>query len=80
MNFTNPDNLYEMNRQKIQRDRVFILKEEMMKPRSNFGVLLNTLGKWMIAKGEELRKRYAVSGEINPLALLQDESRIFKTK
>lgn len=78
MNFTYPDHLYEVNRQKIQRDRAFILKEEMIKPKSNFGVLLNSLGNWMIAKGERLRKRHAVSGQINPLAFLQDEANIFK--
>ena len=78
MNFTYPDHLYELNRQKIQRDRAFILKEEMMKPKSNFGVLLNSLGNWMIAKGERLHRRYAVSGQINPLAFLQDEAGIFK--
>jgi len=78
MNFTYPEHLYEVNRQKIQRDRVFILKEEMMKPVSNFGVLLNSLGNWMIAKGERLRKRHAVSGQISPLAFLQDEASIFK--
>ena len=78
MNFTYPDHLYEINLRKIQRDRAFILKEEMIKPKSNFGVLLNALGSWMIAKGEGLRRRYAFSGEINQLALLQDESRIFK--
>ena len=78
MNFTYPDHLYEINRQKIQRDRAFILKEEMIKPKSQVGVLFNALGIWMVAKGEQLRKRYAVSGQINPLALLQDESRIFK--
>ena len=79
MNFTNPDQLYEINRQKIQRDRVFILKEEMIKPKSNFGVLLNALGNWMMTKGEGLRKRHSNSGQISPLALLQDESRIFRS-
>jgi len=78
MNFTYPEHLYEVNRQKIQRDRAFILKEEMMKPKSSFGVLLNSLGNWMIAKGERLRKRHAVSGQISPLAFLQDEASIFK--
>ena len=79
MNFTNPDQLYEINRQKIQRDRVFILKEEMITPKTNFGIFLNALGSWMITKGEKLRKRHSVSGQINPLALLQDESRIFRS-
>ena len=78
MNFTYPEHLYEVNRQKIQRDRVFILKEEMMKPVSNFSVLLNSLGSWMIAKGEQLHKRHTVSGHTNPLAFLQDEAKIFK--
>ena len=78
MNFTYPDHLYELNLQKIQRDRAFILKEEMLKPKSNFGVLLNALGNWMMAKGEQLHKRHAVSGHISPLAFLQDEAGIFK--
>jgi hypothetical protein len=78
MNFIYPEHLYEVNRQRIQRDRAFILKEEMMKSTSGFGVLLNSLGSWMIAKGEQLHKRHAVSGQINPLALLQDEAGIFK--
>ncbi len=78
MNFTYPDHLYELNLQKIQRDRAFILKEEMLKPKSNFGVLLNALGNWMMAKGAQLHKRHAVSGQINPLAFLQDEAGIFK--
>jgi hypothetical protein len=78
MNFTYPEHLYEVNRQKIQRDRVFILKEEMMKPVSNFGVLLNAFGNWMITKGEQLHERHAASGQISPLAFLQDEAGIFK--
>ena len=78
MNFTYPEHLYEVNRQKIQRDRDFILKEEMLKPKSNFGVLLNALGNWMMAKGEQLHNRYAIAGQINPLAFLQDEAGIFK--
>ena len=79
MNFMNIDCLLEISRRKIESDRAFILKEEMLKPKSNFGVLLNALGNWMIAKGEGLRKRYSVS-EINSIALLQDEARIFRTK
>ena len=78
MNFTYPDHLYETNRQKIQKDRTFILKEEMIKPKSNFGALLNALGSWMVVKGERLRKRHVVAAQINALAFLQDESRIFK--
>ena len=78
MNFTTSDHLYEINRQKIQRDRAFILKEEMLKPRSDFGVMLNALGNWMIRKGDQLRRRNSASGQNNTLALLQDESRIFR--
>ena len=78
MNFTHPEHLYEVNRQRIQKDRAFILKEEMIKPKSNFGAVLNNLGNWMIAKGERLRKRYTVTAQINPLAFLQDEAGIFK--
>ena len=78
MNFTYPDHLYEVNRQKIQRDRAFILKEEMVRPKSSFGVLLNALGNWMITKGERIHKQYAVSVQISPLAFLQDEAKIFK--
>ena len=78
MNFTYPEHLYEINRQKIQRDRAFILKEKMIKPKSNFGMLLNVLGNWMVTKGERLRRGHAVSVQINPLAFLQDESGIFK--
>jgi hypothetical protein len=77
MNFNYPEHLIEVNRQKIQRDRAFILKEEMIKPVSNFGVLLNALGNWMITKGEQIQQ-HAVSGQINPLAFLQDEAGIFK--
>jgi hypothetical protein len=78
MNFTNPDQLYEINRQKIQRDRAFILKEEMLKPRSELGVMLNALGNWMVRKGDQLKRRNSASGQNNALALLQGESRIFR--
>jgi hypothetical protein len=78
MNFISPEHLYEINQQKIQKDKAFILKEEMLKPRSSFGVLLNTLGNWMVNQGERLRRRNATSTQIHTLAFLQDESRIFK--
>ena len=78
MNFTYPEQLYELNRQKIQKDKAFILKEEMIKPGSSFGVLLNALGSWMVSKGERLCRRNAALAQISPLAFLQDEARIFK--
>jgi hypothetical protein len=78
MNFTYPDHLYEVNRQKLQRDRAFILKEEMLKPRSAFGVLFTALGGWMIAKGESLRKRHAATVRRSAPVLMQDQSSLFK--
>lgn len=78
MNFTHPDQLYEVNRQKINKDKAFILKEEMLKPRSAFGVLFTALGGWMIAQGESLRKRHATAMRRNTPVLLQDQSSLFK--
>jgi hypothetical protein len=78
MNFTHPDQLYEVNRQKINKDKAFILKEEMLKPQSAFGVLFTALGGWMIAKGESLRKRHATTMRRNAPVLLQDQSSLFK--
>ncbi len=72
MNFNSPDHLYELNRQKINRDRAFILKEEMLKPKPAFGSVIERLGGWMIAKGEQLRRR-----TVRPI-LLQDQARLFK--
>jgi hypothetical protein len=74
----NPDHLYELNRQKIQGDRAFILKEKLMKPKSDFGVLLLSLGNWMIVKGQRLRKRYSLSRQMHAPAFLQDKSSIFR--
>ncbi len=78
MNFTNPELFYEINRQKIQRDQAFILKEEMLKPRSVFGVMSNVLGTWMIAKGEQLRKRHIVTQRKRNPVMLQDQASLFK--
>jgi len=78
MNLTYPDHLYEINRQKIQKDRAFILKEKMITPRFSFGILLNALGNWMVAKGEGLRQKNATGRQINALASLQDEAGIFR--
>ncbi len=78
MNHLYPEDLYELNRQKIQRDQAFILKEEMMKSRSDFTYFLNLLGNWMIIAGEKLSRRYSFSAKPRKLDLLHDSTRIFK--
>lgn len=78
MNHMYPEDLYELNRQKIQRDQVFILKEEMLKSRSNFTYFLNLLGNWMIIVGEKLSRRYSFSAQTRKLDILHDSTRIFK--
>ena len=72
MNIVLPDHLQKLNCQKIERDRAFILKEEMLNPRSGFGTLLSALGAWMVAKGEGLRKRYSSSRRAGTPAFLKD--------
>ena len=72
------DHLYELNRQKIQKDQTFLLKEEMMKSRSGLTHFTNLLGGWMIATGERLRKRSSFSSQVRTLDSFQDASRIFK--
>lgn len=74
----NPDHLYELTRQKIRRDQAFILKEEMMKPKSEFTYLLGSLGNWMIANGEKLRRRSSFPAQVGRLDFSQDGSKIFK--
>ena len=78
MDYIYHDRLIELNRQKIQRDQAFILKEEMLKPRSGLTYLLNLLGNWMIKTGEKLRRQYSFSPQVRKLDSLQDASRIFK--
>lgn len=78
MNNMYPDHLFEFNRQKIQRDRAFILKEEMMKPKSEITYLLNLLGNWMITNGVKLKRRYSISAKAGKLDFIQDGSKIFK--
>lgn len=77
MNIVLPDHLQELNRQKIERDRAFILKEEMLNPRPSVGVLLGALGAWMIAKGEGLHNRYSSARRAGTPTFLQDAT-IFK--
>lgn len=78
MNFIFPDHLETQNRRKIDRDRLFILRERMIAPASGFSSLLNGLGVWMIAKGRELHERHARSGQAHSSDLLQDVSIIFR--
>ena len=78
MNYNNPYPLVELNRKKIERDRIFILKEEMIKSEPEISHLLDALGNWMIAKGEKLHKRYSASAQISQIAFLSDESKIFR--
>lgn len=77
MNIVLPDHLQELNRQKIERDRAFILKEKMLNPRPSSGMLLSALGSWMIAKGEGLRTRYSSTRRAGAPAFLPDVT-IFK--
>lgn len=79
MNNMYPEHLYELNRQKIEQDQAFILKEEMMKSQSGFTYLLNLLGSWMITNGEKLRRHYSVSKKANKLDILPNTSKIFRT-
>ncbi|MCI0549808.1 MAG: hypothetical protein L0287_02505 [Anaerolineae bacterium] len=79
MDYMYPDHLEQINRQKIERDQAFILKEEMLKSRSGLTYFLNLLGGWMISSGEKLKKRNSFSTQVRKLDSLQDASRIFKS-
>ena len=72
------DHLEDINRQKIERDRAFILKEEMLKSKAGLTSFLNGLGNWMINTGENLRKKNAAAAHVRTLDSFQDVSRIFK--
>ena len=78
MDHLNSDRLDDLNRQKIERDRAFILKEEMLKSRSGLNALLSGLGNWMVNTGENLRKKNAASAQVRKLDSLQEASRIFR--
>lgn len=78
MNNNFPEALIELNSQKIERDRYFILKEQKLNPVSESTRLLDILGNWMIAKGEKMHKRYSAAMKANRSTFLQDEARLFK--
>jgi hypothetical protein len=80
MNFLHSEHLEALNRRKIERDRVFILKEKMLAPTSGLSSLLDGLGAWMIAKGRDLHDRYSVSGRDRSSARLQDTTKIFRAE
>ena len=78
MNIAHSDFLYKLNNQKIEKDRAFIVKEETLKPVRGFGAVLNQLGNWMVAKGEQLRRRNTASKNNATLVVLQDNAGIFR--
>jgi len=78
MNHMYPEDIYELNRQKIQRDQALILKEEMLKSRFSFTYFLDLLGNWMTIVGEKLSRRYFFSAQTRKLDILHDSTRIFK--
>lgn len=80
MNLQYSEHLEALNRRKIERDRVFILKEKMLAPASGVSSLLDGLGAWMIAKGRILHDRYSVRGQARSNNLLQDTTKIFRAE
>ncbi|HUG34703.1 MAG TPA: hypothetical protein VMJ90_08030 [Anaerolineales bacterium] len=78
MNFIVPDHLQVLNEGKIERDRVFILKEEVLKSKSAFHSLLTGLGSWMITKGKKLHTRYSAKTQPRSIAFVQDTSKMFR--
>ena len=78
MNFIIPDHLQVFNDEKIERDRVFILKEEALKSRSALHSVLSGLGNWMIAKGKKLHTRYSAKTQPRSIAFVQDTSKMFR--
>lgn len=78
MNTIFSEALIELNAQKIERDRLFILKEQKLNSVSESTRLLDALGNWMIAKGEKLHKRYSTAMKAKRSVFSQDEARLFK--
>lgn len=77
MNMLFPEHLVDINAQKIDQDRKFILKEKKFNSAS-LSRQLNTLGNWMIAKGESLHQQYSANKQASRVSFLQDEASIFK--
>ena len=78
MNFIFPDHLQVLNEYSIERDRVFILKEEALKSRSALHGMLSGLGNWMIAKGKRLQSQYSEKSQPRSIAFIQDTSKMFR--
>ena len=79
MNFQYAENVEALNKRKIERDRVFILREKMLSP--GLSGVLDGLGSWMVAIGKRLHERYSsASSPTRAIARLQDTSKIFRAE
>ncbi len=79
MDFRYTEQLEAFNTRKIERDRVFILREKMLSP--GLSSVLDGLGSWMVAKGRKLHERYSsASSQTKSIARLQDTSKIFRAE
>ena len=78
MDFQYAEMLEALNKRKIERDRVFILREKILSP--GLSSILDALGSWMVAKGRTLHERYAASSATRSIARLQDTSKIFRAE
>jgi hypothetical protein len=73
-----PDDFIAFVNQIIERDRVFLLKEEMLKSHSGVTRILDALGRWMIAHGEKLHQRHSWRGSFRKPVFLQDDTKILR--
>jgi hypothetical protein len=78
MNFLYPDHLGELNRQKIERDRLYILKEERIKSESQVTQVMDRLGSWMVTQGMKLRRKYTSFEHAQTSIFIHDESKILR--
>jgi hypothetical protein len=79
MDFQYVERLAALNTRKIERDRVFILREKILAP--GLSGILDGLGSWMVAKGKKLHERYSSAySPTKSIARLQDTSKIFRTE
>jgi hypothetical protein len=78
MDFRYTEHLEALNQRKIERDRVFILREKMLSP--GLSGLMESLGSWMVAQGRKLHERYSACSPTRALARMQDTSNIFRAE
>lgn len=78
MNFLYPEQLGELNRNKIERDRLYILKEERLRSESQATQLMDGLGQWMVDQGMKLQRRYASLETARKSFFIHDESKILR--